>query len=135
VSGISQNNSLTIFMKVKSWLNRYFAGEQPKPDELSLAPIGGEFRQIVWQILREIPYGQVMSYGDIAKRIVIQTGKTKMSAQAVGGAVRHNPISIIIPCHRVVGKNGSLTGYAGGLEVKQKLLQLENVNTANLFMP
>lgn len=90
---------------------------------------------MVWKILCEIPSGQVWTYGGIAAIIVARTGKKTMSAQAVGGAVGHNPISIIIPCHRVVGSNGSLTGYAGGLETKIKLLELEGVDMSGLFRP
>jgi methylated-DNA-[protein]-cysteine S-methyltransferase len=97
---------------------------------LPLAPIGGEFRQNVWNILCEIPYGEVITYGDIAKKIAAKMDKKSMSSQAVGGAVGHNPISVIIPCHRVVGANGSLTGYAGGLAVKKKLLELEGAPIA-----
>ena len=106
-----------------------------KISELPLAPKGGEFRQMVWKILCEIPSGQVWTYGGIAAMIAARTGKKTMSAQAVGGAVGHNPISIIIPCHRVVGSNGSLTGYAGGLETKIKLLELEGVDMSGLFRP
>ena len=91
--------------------------------------------QMVWKILCEIPSGQVWTYGGIAAIIAARTGKKTMSAQAVGGAVGHNPISIIIPCHRVVGSNGSLTGYAGGLETKIKLLELEGVDMSGLFRP
>ena len=90
---------------------------------------------MVWNILCEIPYGEVFTYGGIAKRIAQKTGKKAMSAQAVGGAVGHNPISIIIPCHRVVGTNGSLTGYTGGLDIKIKLLELEKVDMSRLFRP
>ena len=113
---------LDIFYKTKNWLDRYFAGEKPQISELPLAPIGSEFQQKVWAILNEIPYGELTTYGEIAKKIGIKSG------QAVGGAVGHNPISIIIPCHRVVGANGNLTGYAGGLDVKIKLLELEGVD-------
>ena len=98
-------------------------------------PIGGEFRQAVWNVRCEIPYGEVTTYGDIAKKIALRMGKRSMSSQAVGGAVAHNPISIIIPCHRVVGSNGSLTGYAGGIHTKIKLLELEGVDMARLFIP
>ena len=87
--------------------------------------MGGEFRQMVWKMLMEIPYGEVVTYGELAKRIAKQRGIEKMSAQAVGGAVGHNPISIIIPCHRVVGANGNLTGYSGGIQMKIQLLQHE----------
>lgn len=115
-----ENNDLKIFKDTKSWLNRYFSGGKPEISELKLAPIGNKFRQTIWTILCEIPYGKTTTYGEIAKRF----GKP-MSAQAVGGAIGHNPISIIIPCHRVIGKNGNLTGYAGGLDKKIKLLELE----------
>lgn len=132
---ITENNELEIFKLTKAWLERYFRGEKPEIAELSLAPMGNDFRQRVWQLLCEIPYGEVWTYGDLAKIIVKEQGKTRMSAQAIGGAVGHNPVSIIIPCHRVVGANGSLTGYAGGIETKIKLLKHEGVNMGNLFMP
>ena len=112
-----------------------FGAKKPKISELPLAPIGNDFRQAVWKILCEIPYGEVITYGGIAKKIAAQRGLSRMSAQAVGGAVGHNPISIIIPCHRVVGTNGSLTGYSGGLDLKIKLLDFEGVNLAPLFRP
>lgn len=120
-----QKDELKIFVKTKDWLDRYFAGQKPLPQELPLAPEGSDFRKAVWKILCNIPYGEVMTYGRIAKIIAEQKGLSSMSAQAVGNAVGHNPISIIIPCHRVIGTNGSLTGYAGGIEKKKKLLQLE----------
>ena len=134
-SEIVENNELKIFKVTKNWLDRYFKGEKPATSELPLAPIGNEFRQRVWQLLCEIPYGEVRTYSDIAKIIAKEQGKTKMSAQAIGGAVGHNPISIIIPCHRVVGKSGSLTGYAGGIKTKIKLLEHENVDMGKLFNP
>lgn len=118
------DNNPDIIIKSKKWLDRYFNNEAPSPYELALSPEGNEFRMTVWNILKEIPYGQCITYGDIAKQISVKTGK-RMSAQAVGGAVGHNPIGIIIPCHRVIGADGSLTGYAGGLEVKRKLLTIE----------
>ena len=121
------NDELEIFIKTKDWLNRYFKKEQPKINELPLAPRGSEFRQRVWKILCDIPYGKVITYGDIAKKLTIDMNKEHMSAQAVGGAVGHNPISIIIPCHRVIGAGGNLTGYAGGIDKKIKLLELEGV--------
>lgn len=100
------------------WLNVYFSGASP--DFLPpLHPQGNSFRQAVWNVLLTIPRGQTMTYGEIARRLNVR------SAQAVGGAVGHNPVSILIPCHRVVGSDGSLTGYAGGLERKERLLQLE----------
>ncbi len=130
-----EKNDCPVFAKAKAWLDRYFAGHKPSLTELPLAPIGGEFRQGVWGILCEIPYGQVITYGDIAKKMAARAGKATMSSQAVGGAVGHNPISIIIPCHRVVGANGSLTGFSGGIKTKIKLLQLEGVDMSRLFTP
>lgn len=109
----------------KRWLNLYFGGQ--KPDFLPpLHPEGTAFQKSVWDILLEIPYGKTISYGEIAGHIALKQGISRMSAQAVGGAVGRNPISIIIPCHRVVGADGSLTGYAGGLDRKIKLLELEH---------
>ncbi|MDY4841915.1 MAG: methylated-DNA--[protein]-cysteine S-methyltransferase [Alphaproteobacteria bacterium] len=127
-----ENANLPVFVKTGEWLDKYFRKEKPAISDLPLAPQGGEFRQAVWKILCAIPYGQTMTYGEIARKIAAQSRRKTMSAQAVGGAVGHNPISIIIPCHRVVGSNGSLTGYAGGLDVKNKLLKLESVDTASL---
>ena len=103
--------------------------------ELPLRPIGGAFRQGVWSLLCEIPYGEVVTYGGLSQKLAARLGKTTMSSQAVGGAVGHNPISIIIPCHRVVGAGGSLTGYAGGIDKKRRLLELEGVDTSRLFVP
>ena len=130
-----QNDNIDILEKAKTWLTRYFNGEMPEISELKLAPSGNEFRQEVWKILCEIPYGEVITYSEIAQKIAKQRGLKSMSAQAVGGAVGHNPISIIIPCHRVVGKNGNLTGYAGGIENKINLLKLEKVDMTSLFIP
>lgn len=120
-----ENNQIPILLQTVDWLNRYFSGKRPSIHELSLRPAGSEFRRAVWKILCEIPYGEVTTYGAIAKKIAASRGLANMSAQAVGGAVGHNPISIIIPCHRVIGSNGSLTGYAGGLDLKKKLLDME----------
>ena len=125
---LTSKDNLQVFENTKKWLDRYFEKEKPSIKEIPIAPKGGEFRQKVWKILCEIPYGQTITYGEIAKRIAKQMNKEKMSAQAVGNAVGHNPISIIIPCHRVIGKNGSLTGYAGGIERKKMLLELEKEN-------
>ena len=132
---IRENDNIEIFDKTKNWLDRYFSKENPGINELELEPIGSDFRKSVWKILCKIPYGKVITYNCIAKEIAKEKGIETMSAQAVGGAVSHNPISIIIPCHRVVGSNGSLTGYAGGIEKKIKLLELENVDMSNLFTP
>ena len=129
------NDELNIFTITKEWLNRYFDGKRPQISELPLAPIGGEFRQTVWKMLTEIPYGEVITYGDLARKIADQRGIEKMSAQAVGGAVGRNPISIIIPCHRVVGVNGNLTGFSGGIQMKLQLLQHEGVDTTQFYIP
>ncbi len=129
------DENLPIFIKTKQWLDEYFKGNQPDIKQINLAPQGSEFGRQIWQILLEIPYGQVVTYGQIAKIVAQKNGITKMSAQAVGGAVGRNPISIIIPCHRVVGANGNLTGYAGGLDTKIKLLKLEGVDMSKMYLP
>lgn len=117
--------SLPIFDETAAWLDIYFSGKEPDfIPAISLK--GSEFRSEVWDILMKIPYGEVTTYGEIAKEIAKKRGISRMSAQAVGGAVGHNPISIIVPCHRVIGANGNLTGYAGGLEKKVALLRLES---------
>ena len=123
-----------ILTEAKKWLDVYFSGEEPKFTP-PLHPIGSTFRQTVWQILLQIPYRQTISYGEIARKIAELKGTSRMSAQAVGGAVGHNEISIIIPCHRVVGTNGSLTGYAGGIDKKISLLELEHADMSHLFVP
>lgn len=116
---------LPIFEDTRRWLDIYFTGKNPDfTPKIKLS--GSDFRLSVWKILKEIPYGRTVTYGQIAAKIAKQRGLEQMSAQAVGGAVGHNPISIIIPCHRVIGTDGSLTGYAGGLKRKTKLLELEN---------
>ena len=107
------------------WLNQYFNGKKPFITPL-IQLEGTEFRKSVWSILQTIPYGETTTYGDIGKQIAQEQGKEKFSAQAVGGAVGHNPISIIVPCHRVIGSNGQLTGYAGGIERKKYMLDLES---------
>lgn len=114
---------LAVFTQTKSWLDRYFHGEAPAMT-IPLAPQGSVFRQAVWDILCRIPYGQTITYGQIAAQLSEHTGK-QIAAQAVGGAVAHNPILILIPCHRVLGAGQTLTGYAGGLDVKARLLTLE----------
>lgn len=160
---IAEDNQ--IFKATSKWLDRYFACEKPSIDELKLAPNGSEFRQQVWKILCRIPYGETMTYGEIANILAerremnlaqtenlsnatnhilevrvgdkFETAKRriKISAQAVGGAVGHNPISIIIPCHRVVGKDGNLVGYGGGIELKKKLLALEGIDLSKFHDP
>lgn len=123
-----EKNEIPVFYAARNWLERYWKGEKPSASELPLRPMGSEFRRMVWKLLCEIPYGQVTTYGAIAEKAAALMNREHMSGQAVGGAVGHNPISIIIPCHRVVGADGSLTGYAGGIAVKKQLLELEGVN-------
>ena len=123
-SDIEIKDDLPIFGQVESWLESYFSGKQTSIT-IPLQPKGTSFQQRVWQILQEIPYGKTMTYGEIAQRIANEKGVETFSAQAVGQAVGKNPISILIPCHRVLGKNGALTGYAGGVHRKEQLLQLE----------
>lgn len=120
-----------VLKQAKEWLAIYFSGKEP-PFYPPLHMIGTPFQLSVWKILQKIPYGKTITYGEIAKEIAEQKGISRMSAQAVGGAVGHNPISIIVPCHRVVGTNGSLTGYAGGIDKKAKLLALENVDIKHM---
>lgn len=127
--------SLPILTLIKVWLDDYFQGNKPSIANLPLVLQGTPFQQRVWQILQQIPYGKLITYGEIAEQIRSQTGQAHLSAQAVGGAVGRNPIAIIVPCHRVVGANGNLTGYAGGLDMKIKLLEIENVDMSHLFMP
>ena len=130
---IIKKDDISIFIKTKEWLDRYFRGERPDIKELKLSPKGSEFRQNVWKILCRIPYGQTITYGKIAKEIAKLMNKNSMSAQAIGNAVGHNQISIIIPCHRVVGTNGGLTGYAGGIDKKRELLELENADVKDIL--
>lgn len=121
-------------LEAKRWLDIYFSGKEPDFTP-PLHPIGSAFRQSVWEILLQIPYGKTTTYGEIARQLSEKMGLSRMSAQAVGGAVGHNEISIIIPCHRVVGTNGSLTGYAGGIDKKGKLLELEHTDRTGFFVP
>lgn len=125
---------LPVFMQAAEWLDVYFSGKAPNfTPPLSMEGIS-PFRKRVWEIMLGIPFGQVSTYGQIAKQIAAETGRN-VSAQAVGGAVGHNSISLIIPCHRVVGTNGSITGYAGGIDKKLALLKMEGVDVSGLFVP
>lgn len=124
-----------VLVKTKQWLDQYFNLQHPFISDLPLAPRGTEFQKEVWKILCQIPYGEVTTYGKIASKIAEIYHKPSMSAQAVGGAVGHNPISIIIPCHRVVGSQGSLTGYAGGIDKKIQLLKWEGVDISKYSIP
>ena len=132
---LTEGGDLQVLRDAKRWLDRYFAGEKPAIQELPLKPEGSDFRRQVWDILCRIPYGQVTTYREIAGEIAGSRGLDHMSAQAVGGAVGHNPISVIIPCHRVVGTDGSLTGYAGGMGRTIKLLEREGAEMGRLFVP
>ena len=123
-----------ILMQAKKWLDIYFSGHEPD----FLPPLhveGTSFHREVCEIMLSIPYGKTMTYGEIAQTIASRRGIRKMSARAVGGAVGHNEISIIIPCHRVVGANGNLTGYGGGISRKVRLLELEGVNMTGFYIP
>jgi len=117
----------TIIVQAKKWLDIYFSGEEPNI-KIAIHFTGTEFQNEVWNILRLIPYGKTLTYGEIAKLLAKKNGLKRMSARAVGNAIGHNKISIIVPCHRVIGANGSLTGYAGGIKRKECLLELEKVN-------
>lgn len=123
-----------VLAETKKWLALYFSGKEPDFAP-PLHPAGSPFRQAVWKLLLEIPYGRTTTYGEIARQLAALQHTSSMSAQAVGGAVGHNEISVIIPCHRVVGTNGSLTGYAGGIERKIALLKLEHTDMKSFFVP
>ena len=129
-----EEKEIPIFEKVKEWLTIYFSGKEPD-FTVPLHFTGTDFQNEVWEILCTIPYGQTMTYGEIAKQIAVKKGLPRMSAQAVGGAVGHNEISIIVPCHRVVGTNGSLTGYAGGIEKKSGTIEVGKCGYETIFYP
>lgn len=132
-AGYTEQNTPAL-SEAKRWLEVYFTGK--KPDFMPpLHIVGSTFRRAVWEILLQIPYGKTTTYGEIARQLAKKQKLPRMSAQAVGGAVGHNEISIIIPCHRVVGTNGSLTGYAGGIDKKIKLLELEHTDMSSFFVP
>lgn len=124
----------TVLTDTIRWLDIYFRGVEPDFTP-PLHPAGSGFRNAVWELLLQIPYGHTTTYGELARRLASQKKLSKMSAQAIGGAVGHNEISIIIPCHRVVGTDGSLTGYAGGIEKKVRLLELEKADMKKFFIP
>lgn len=123
-----KKDDLEIFHMVEEWLKSYFAGANPNIKNIKLKPQGTIFRQIVWQELLNIPYSDTITYKELGKKVAKTLGKSSMSSQAIGGAVGHNPILIMIPCHRVIGTDGSLTGYAGGIDKKEYLLALEQAS-------
>lgn len=129
-----EEKELPVFEEAKRWLDIYFSGKNPN-FQVPLHFTGTDFQNEVWEILYAIPYGQTTTYGEIAAQLAKKRGLPRMSAQAVGGAVGHNEISIIVPCHRVVGASGSLTGYAGGIEKKIELLRLEGALREDFFVP
>lgn len=124
-----------ILEKTKSWLDQYFQSEEPDPRIIPILLKGTSFCMEVWQEILSVPYGKTITYGQIAKKIALAHNIKSMSAQAVGSAVGHNPISIIVPCHRIVGKNNKLTGYAGGLDKRVELLKLEKHDISKFSMP
>ena len=129
-----ERDDLPVFDDTRCWLDIYFSGRAPGFTP-TLSMRTSPFRRRVWEIMLGISFGHTMTYGQIARRIALERGIPTMSTQAVGGAVGHNSISLIIPCHRVVGSNGSLTGYAGGIDKKLRLLQMEGALQPSLFIP
>lgn len=121
----------SIIKQTEKWLDEYFSGSAPDSSELPIKPLGTDFQRSVWKILLKIPYGHMSTYGNIAKEIAAIRGIDKMSARAVGAAIGRNPIAIIIPCHRVIGACGHLTGFAGGMELKKKLLEIEGIKVSD----
>lgn len=134
LTGEHKKREIPALEQAKNWLDIYFAGKEPD-FELPLHFTGTPFQNEVWEILCQIPYGHTTTYGEIARQVARDKGMERMSAQAIGGAVGRNEISVIVPCHRVVGSNGSLTGYAGGLDKKIALLKLEQGYRENFFIP
>ena len=134
LDAVHQEQETAVLSEARRWLDVYFGGQEPDFTP-PLHPAGSAFQQEVWALLRQIPYGETTTYRALAEAVARKRGLRRMSAQAVGGAVGHNPISIIVPCHRVVGSDGSLTGYAGGLERKVQLLRLEGVDMSRLYVP
>lgn len=125
-AALEKEDILPVFAQAAEWFDIYFSGAEPCFTP-SCRLKGTEFQMRVWKRLSKIPYGKTVTYGELAAELAFETGKAKMSAQAVGGAVGRNPVGIIVPCHRVIGKDGSLTGFAGGIDVKRRLLEIEGV--------
>lgn len=130
-SAFCPGDGIPVLAAAQTWLAQYFAGARPDPGQLPLRPAGTPFRLAVWEVLRQIPYGTTVTYGAVAQEAAAKLGRATASSRAAGNAVGHNPISILIPCHRVVGADGRLTGYAGGLPAKEWLLTLEGVSLSN----
>lgn len=131
---VERDDELAVFLQARDWLDRYFAGQAPDPRELPLDARATEFQRRVREAMLDIPYGTTSTYGDIAKRIEGETGR-RQSARAVGGAVGHNQLCLIVPCHRVVGANGNLTGFGGGIDMKVKLLEHERAMKDSFTLP
>ena len=129
-----EKRELPVFGEARRWLDIYFSGKEPDFTP-PLHMTGSAFQLGVWKLLQQIPYGETVTYGELARMAAKERGLGSMSAQAIGGAVGHNRISVIVPCHRVVGSDGSLTGYAGGVEKKKRLLALEGADMGRLFLP
>ena len=132
---VVERSDLPVFVQTRAWLDDYFAGRFRPLTELPLDAAGSPFRQAVWRLLWDIPLGEVTTYKVLAQRLAAGLGRERIAPQAIGGAIAYNPISIIVPCHRVVGTSGSLTGYAGGLDRKLWLLNHEGVDTSRFFWP
>lgn len=128
-----RNDDDPILKQLAEWLDAYFAKKRPAIDELPLEPVGSDFRQEVWRALRKIPYGETVTYGELSEEVRRIRGKA--SPRSIGGAVGHNPISIVVPCHRVVGASGSLTGFGGGIDKKVLLLTHEGVDMSKFYVP
>ncbi len=129
----SEERELPLFARVREWLDAYFAGKEPSVS-FPLHPLGSAFQKEIWELLCGIPYGTTVTYGALAAQLSERRGGARVSAQAVGVAVGRNPISILIPCHRVIGADGNLTGYAGGIDKKLALLRLEHVDVSDFFV-
>ncbi len=132
---VPESQTLEIFQLTANWLDLYFAGENPSPTLIKKEFIGTDFQKLVWHELEKIGYGQTQNYGEIAKVVASEMKRPSMSSQAVGNAIGQNPLAILVPCHRVVGKDGNLTGYSGGLTKKIKLLQLERIDVTKFYWP
>ena len=130
-----EKDSLPVFIAVKKWLDKYFAGQNPPIKDIAIAPIGKKYQKDIWDELCKIPYGETTSYGMIRDKVARIPGNENLTNRVTGGAIGRNPISVIIPCHRVVGYDGNLTGYAGGIDRKIRLLEIEGADMSRLYKP